>query len=106
LCKKTVEEPSTNELNNSLTTETKYGDAIFWQQKGSGFDITVVNINGVTSSITSEYDSTPACGSSGCAVFNQLETGSYSFTAGDAVGNAWSGTVDITEDSCATMKLQ
>jgi len=88
----------------SSCNKTKYGNATFWQQTGSGYDITVVNINGVTSNITSEYASAPDCGTSGCAVFNQLETGTYNYTASDGV-DTWSGTVKITEDGCATMQL-
>jgi hypothetical protein len=67
----------------SSCNKTKYGNVTFWQQTGSGYGITVVNIDGVTSNITSENDSTPDCGDSGCAVFNQLETGTYNYTAID-----------------------
>ncbi|NBP74893.1 MAG: hypothetical protein EBR35_02705 [Flavobacteriales bacterium] len=87
----------------SSCKKTKYGDATFWQQTGSGYDLTVVNIDGVTSNITSEYPSAPSCGSSGCAVFNHLETGTYNYTASDGTAT-WSGTVDITED-CSTYRL-
>jgi hypothetical protein len=88
----------------SSCNKTKYGDVTFWQQTDSGYGITVVNIDGVTSNITSEYDAAPSCGSSGCAVFNHLETGSYSYTATDGTDN-WSGTVTVTEDGCSTMRL-
>ena len=87
----------------SSCTKTKYGDVTFWQQTNSGYGITVVDIDGVTSNITSEYGSTTECGASGCAVFNNLETGSYGYTASD--GSAvWAGTVDISE-GCLTMQL-
>ncbi len=82
----------------------KFGNVTFWQQTGSGYGITVVNLNGVTSNITSEYDSAPSCGTSGCAVFNQLETGTYNYTASDGT-NSWSGTVTVKEDGCTTMQL-
>jgi hypothetical protein len=88
----------------SSCNKTKYGNVTFWQQTGSGYGITVVNIDGVTSNITSEYDSAPSCGTSGCAVFNQLETGTYNFTASDGT-DTWSGTVTVTEDGCATKLL-
>ncbi|MBG16194.1 MAG: hypothetical protein CL853_07565 [Crocinitomicaceae bacterium] len=81
----------------------KYGDVTFWQMTGSGFGVTVVEIDGVSSNITSEYPDTPDCGASGCAVFNNLETGSYSYTASDGF-DTWSGTVDISE-GCLTMEL-
>lgn len=88
----------------SSCNKTKYGDATFWQQTGSGYGITVVNIEGVTSNITDEYDSSPSCGTSGCAVFNHLETGTYNYTASDGT-DTWSGTVTITEDGCSKMQL-
>ncbi|MEN9915056.1 MAG: hypothetical protein RL528_1823 [Bacteroidota bacterium] len=88
----------------SSCKKTKYGDAIFWQQTGSGYGPTVVSIDGVSSNITSEYLTSPSCGTSGCAVFNHLETGTYNFTASDGTAT-WSGTVNITEDGCATKRL-
>jgi len=87
----------------SSCNKTKYGDIVFWQQTGSGFGITVVELNGVTSNITSEYGSEPACGSSGCAVFNGLEEGVYDYTASDGT-SYWSGSVYISE-GCKTFKL-
>lgn len=94
-------------LTLSLMTscnKIKYGNVLFWQETGSGFGITVVNLNGVTSNITSEYSSAPSCGSSGCAVFNQLETGTYSYSASDGT-DSWSGTVTVKEDGCTTFQL-
>jgi hypothetical protein len=88
----------------SSCNKTKYGNATFWQQTGSGYDITVVSVNGVTSNITSEYGSAPSCGSSGCAVFNQLETGTYDYTASDGT-DSWSGKITIKEDGCTTLQL-
>jgi len=81
----------------------KYGDVTFWQQTNSGYGVTVVDIDGVTSNITLEYNSTPDCGESGCAVFNQLETGDYNYTASDGT-DYWSGSVSITE-GCLTVQL-
>ena len=73
-------------LSNCYKTE--YGNVIFWQQTGSGFGITVVEIDGLKSDISSEYTFPPDCGSSGCAVFNNLETGTYNFSASDGT-NSW-----------------
>lgn len=87
----------------SSCKKTKYGNALFWQLSGSGFGYTVVSLNGVSSNITSEYSSAPDCGSSGCAVFNNLEVGTYSYSASDGTSN-WSGTIKIAE-GCNTMKL-
>ena len=48
------------------------GDVTFWQQTNSGYGITVVELDGNSANITSEYNSAPDCGASGCAVFNNL----------------------------------
>ncbi len=87
----------------SSCNKTKYGDVTVWQKIGVDYGITVVSINGVSSNITSEVSSTPECGKSGCAVFNQLETGTYNYTASDGEAN-WSGTLNVTE-GCTTLEL-
>jgi hypothetical protein len=83
--------------------KTKTGDVTFWQQTGSGYGVTVVSVNGVTSNITSEYGAAPSCGTSGCAVFNGLDEGTYNYTATDGTAS-WSGSVTVTE-GCKTVKL-
>lgn len=83
--------------------KTKYGNVTVWQKIGVDYGITVVSINGVSSNITSEVSSTPECGKSGCAVFNQLETGTYNYSASDGEAN-WSGTIKVTE-GCTTLEL-
>lgn len=86
-----------------LQSCTKTGDVTFWQASGSGFGITVVELNGITSNISSEYSAAPSCGAAGCAVFNGLEDGVYSYSASD--GNwIWNGTVDV-ESGCLTIEL-
>ena len=81
----------------------EFGDVTFWQRSGTGFGITVVELNGNQSNITSDYASTPDCGDSGCAVFNALEYGTYSYTASDG-SSVWSGTLTV-DGSCLTMEL-
>lgn len=83
--------------------KNKTGDVTFWQETGSGYGVTVVSVDGVTSNITSEYGAAPSCGASGCAVFNALDAGSYNYTASDGV-SSWSGTVTVTE-GCTTVQL-
>jgi hypothetical protein len=100
---------SANGKKNATATKTvtitaAKGNAIFWQLTGSGHSVTVVSVNGITSNITSEYSSAPSCGAAGCAVFNDLEIGTYNFGASDGTVN-WSGTVTITKDGCTTKKL-
>jgi hypothetical protein len=67
----------------SSCNKTKYGNVTFWQETGSGYGITVVSVNGVTSNITSEKASTPECGDG---------------------TDTWAGEVTITE-GCSTLKL-
>jgi hypothetical protein len=83
--------------------KVKTGDVTFWQATGSGTGITVVSLNGISSNITSEYSSSPSCGSAGCAVFNDLEEGSYAYTASDGTNN-WAGTVTVVE-GCNRIEL-
>lgn len=91
-------------LTLSSCNKTKYGNATFWQKSGSGYGVTVVNVEGVTSNISDEYDNAPDCGASGCAVFNHLETGVYLYSASD--GNAsWSGTFNVSDNGCTTIEL-
>ena len=78
------------------------GDVTFWQETGSGFGITVVEINGSSANITQDYDADPDCGDPGCATFN-LDYGTYSYTASD--GNSlWSGTFEV-DGPCLTFLL-
>ncbi|MEN9998565.1 MAG: hypothetical protein RI922_1555 [Bacteroidota bacterium] len=83
--------------------KVKTGDVTFWQATGSGTGITVVSLDGISSNITSEYTSTPSCGSAGCAVFNDLEEGTYSYSASDGTNN-WAGTVTVIE-GCNRVEL-
>lgn len=79
------------------------GEVTFWQKTGSGYDLTVVEIDGVSSNITSEFGSTPNCGESGCAVFKGLSSGIYNYNASDGFA-VWSGTIDVTE-GCFIVEL-
>lgn len=83
--------------------KTKYGNVTFWQKIGSGYGITVVSLNGVSSNITSETSAAPSCGAAGCAVFNKIETGTYNFTASDGTDN-WAGQITVKE-GCETQEL-
>jgi hypothetical protein len=83
--------------------KVKTGDVTFWESPTTGAGITVVTLKGVSSNITSDYATAPSCGASGCAVFNGIEEGIYTYTATDGTTN-WSGTVDVTE-GCTTVEL-
>ena len=83
------------------------GEVTFWQSGSPSYGITTVYVNGVSSSITSDYSSgTPDCGTSGCANFT-LEPGTYNYTAEESglLGATWSGTVTVTSNGCLTVKL-
>jgi hypothetical protein len=83
--------------------KVKTGDVTFWQATGSGFGVTVVQLNGLQSNITTEYSTIPACGKTGCAVFNEVKEGTYNYTASDGT-TSWEGTTVITE-GCKTIEL-
>ena len=87
----------------SCTKENLTGDVTFWQQTNGDFGITLVQLNGNSANITSDYSSTPDCGDSGCAVFNNLPVGSYNYTASDG-DSYWEGTLNIDE-GCLTLQL-
>ncbi len=85
--------------------KNKTGNAVFWQKSGSGYSTTVVSIDGVSSNISSEYNTSPSCGASGCAVFNNLELGSHEFTASDGT-YFWSGVIYIFKNECLQRELE
>jgi hypothetical protein len=89
---------------SSCKKEEYKGDAVFWQKTGNTFGTTVVSIDGVSSNITSDYSSAPSCGASGCAVFNDLEVGSHSYSASDGT-STWNGSITITRDNCTKYEL-
>lgn len=103
--KKTILIASTAMLVMVLSScgKVKTGNVTFWQQSGSGYGITVVSLNSVTSNITSEYGGAPACGEGGCAVFNGIEVGTYTYSASDGTDN-WNGSVTVSE-GCKTIQL-
>jgi hypothetical protein len=93
-----------DETSKTVNIKAATGNAVFWQRVGSGYGITVVRLNGLSSNITSEYYSSPDCGTSGNAVFNGLKVGTYNWSASDGTYN-WSGTITITKDGCTSVEL-
>ena len=81
------------------------GDVMFWTDESTVYNITV-NLESVgTKSITSYYSYVPsACGSSGCATFNDVPIGTYHFTAENLLYQ-WSGYVTVDESSCRKLLL-
>jgi hypothetical protein len=80
------------------------GSAIFWVDSTGSSGIKV-SMGGQNASISTAYTaSTPLCGAAGCATF-LLPAGAYNYTA-TSTANSWSGTVVITNNGCASVKLQ
>lgn len=87
-----------------ITVVSPTGEISFWQSGTPSYNITSVTVNGVVRQITADFpDGPPDCETSGCANF-VLNTGSYSYTASDGT-YAWSGTFDISANSCLQYEL-
>jgi hypothetical protein len=92
--------------SKNITVKKAYGNVTFWQISNSGYGVTVVTIDGVSSNITNEYTGVPsACGAAGCAVFNNLTVGNHIFSATDGT-YTWNGTVNITNGGCTRFQLK
>ncbi len=92
--------------SKNVTIKKATGNVTFWQITNSGYGVTDVTIEGVSSSITDEYTGVPSsCGASGCAVFNNLSVGDHTFSATDGT-YTWNGTVNITKDGCTKFQLK
>lgn len=85
----------------SVTVTPAKGDITFWIQDGY---ITTVYIQNISREINMSYQSTPDCGSDGCANYNDVDPGTYSYYATNGV-HEWSGTVTAYAGECSTMKL-
>lgn len=91
--------------STALVDVKAIGDVMFWTDESTTYNITV-NLEKVgTNTITSYYYSTPSnCGANGCATYNDLEAGTYSFTAENLL-YYWSGYVTVEENKCKKMLL-
>jgi hypothetical protein len=81
------------------------GKLTFWanQDLGCGY-ITVTVTSYGSQSLSSYYSSgNPGCGASGCANFNNLAYGAYSYSA-TSNGCTWNGNVQLSQ-SCYTLQL-
>jgi len=79
------------------------GEATFWIQSDLSCGYITVVIASTSGQISSYYNSTPSCGSAGCANFT-LPVGEYYWTASCSLYN-WDSYITITEDECSTMRL-
>jgi len=80
-----------------------YAGNVVFHYATSGTNATVV-IDGQTGTVTTAFNSTPDCGTSGCANFT-LPTGTYNYTASSTFTN-WSGSVTVTKNGCTAQVLQ
>ena len=84
------------------------GDCVFWMSQPTSVVDVTLSQNGSridTRLITVYYSSgTPDCGSDGCAVFNDLAPGVYSFYAENLL-YYWFGNITIKADECSKMRL-
>ena len=81
------------------------GDFMFWTDESTTYNITVTLEKAGTKTITSYYYYAPSdCGASGCATFNDLEEGTYYFTAKNLL-YYWSGYATVEADKCKKMLL-
>ncbi len=78
------------------------GDVVFWTDEST--KIITVTFRDSDKRITKYYYSTPDCGDSGCATFNDVPTGTYKYHA-ENLYYYWDGRVTVEEDECSQMLL-
>ena len=79
---------------------------MFWMDNSSQYVVTVT-FRGHDKDITYYYHSMPSnCGANGCATFNDVPAGTYSYYA-ESHDNVhyWEGHVTVTKDQCFKMRL-
>ncbi len=87
---------------NSDSSST--GDVMFWMDESNPW-ITRVEFRNSIKSITKYYYTTPSsCGASGCATFNDIPKGTYTYYAENSY-YYWSGTVTVSKNTCTKMRL-
>lgn len=55
--------------------------------------------------ITRYYNELPYCGANGCATYENVPIGTYSFTASMGL-TVWNGEVTVREGQCNSMRLR
>ena len=88
--------------SRTVTVNLAKGNAVFWMSSGK-YTVTV-SLQNMTNKITKNYSSNPGCGADGCANFNGLTPGTYSFYATDNI-LYWNSNITIYPNSCSPMQL-
>ena len=88
---------------SSSTSDVQLSHLSFWVGSDLGLGKIAVSCNGLTDTIRSSNSSIPNCGTSGCANFD-LKAGYYSYTA-TAGSTSWTGSFDVYEGCCTSVKL-
>lgn len=87
---------------NKSSSEKK-GDVMFWTRENT--QIITVTFRNSNRTISTRYtSSTPDCGYSGCATYNDVPTGTYSYHA-ENLYYYWDGSVTVRKDECTKMQL-
>lgn len=93
---------------NSCTKSNPYssgnGRVSFWS-KISNEGNTDITIDGETKTLKVYNDSTPDCKNDNLAYF-VLPKGNYTYSAKNAAGKTWDGSVDIEDGGCTTFELR
>lgn len=96
----TTGNPNTTPSNSSTRTVS------FWNRTGSGYGTVKVTLSTYTSSITTDYSSSPTCGSIGVANFYNMPNSTLYYAAYEVGGNAtWSGSVPSSSTNCYIVEL-
>jgi hypothetical protein len=89
-------------FKKTVRVDLAKGNVTFWTDNAPY--IITVYLQNMSNKITKRYYSNPGCGADGCANFNGLTPGTYSFSATDNNLN-WNGNVTIYPNDCSTMCL-
>lgn len=81
------------------------GDVMFWTDANYSGGRISVTFRSATMTITRYYyKGTPDCGSQGCATYENVQIGTYSYHA-ENTRYTWNGEVTIREGRCSKMRL-
>ncbi len=81
------------------------GDVTFFTDCPLGNGVIYVTFRNATMQITRGYGDTPSCGAQGCATFENVPIGTYSYKATMGL-TVWNGEVTIYEGLCSKINLR